>query len=281
MMEETQMSIVRKSSRLLILGLGLTFLAAASGIAQADQLADIKARGTLKVAVDLGNPPFSMRDAGFQPTGSEVETAKLLAQDMGVKIEVLPVPTSGRIQFLVSGKSDITLSTLSITAERLKVVDFSIPYSESTIIVAALKPIKLSSYADLANTAVAVTRGTVNDTNLTEKTAKLPGVQIVRFEDDPTASAAVTSGQFKVYATSRPLLQELIKVNPNLGIEEKFVAQAYPLGVAIRKGEPGLTAWINDWIGKNMANGKLIEIYQKYHGARLDPKRLAELDPPR
>lgn len=263
------------------LGLGLALTCAFVAPASADVLADIKARGVLKVAIDLGNPPYAMMDAAFKPTGSEVETAELLAKDLGWKIEFISVPTSGRIQFIVSGKADMALSTLSITPERLKAVDFSIPYSEATIIVAGPKGAQLKSYAELAGKSVAVTRGTVNDTRLTENTAKVAGVQIVRFEDDPTASAAVTSGQFAYYATSRPLMQALVKSNPKVDLEEKFLAQAFPLGVAIRKGETGLTAVVDAWIKTNIDNGKLVAIYEKYHNAKLDPKRLKDMDPPR
>lgn len=269
------------TGRLAAIGLGLGLAISGIQSAVADQLADIRNKGVIQVAIDVGNPPFAMMDNDFKPTGSEVETAKLLAEDLGVKIEFLTVPTSGRIQFLVSGKADVVISTLSITPERLEVVDFSIPYSQSTIIVAGPKETAISSYKDLAGMGVAVTRGTVNDTMLTDSTADVPNVKIVRYEDDPTASAAITSGQFSVYATSRPLLQQLQKSNPGLDLEEKFVAKAFPLGVAIRKGQPELTAWINEWIKTNLANGKLIDIYAKYHGAKLDPAELAAMDVPR
>ena len=269
------------NKKLAAIGLGLGLLAMATQGVFADQLADIRARGKIQVAVDTGNPPFAMMDADFKPTGSEIETAQLLAKDLGVEIEFMTVPTSGRIPFLVSGKADIVVSTLSITKERLEVVDFSIPYSETTIIVAAAKEAKVASYADLTGMSVAVTRGTVNDTKLTDSTADVANVEIVRFEDDPTSSSAITSGQFSVYATSRPLLLQLIKSNPTLDIEEKFVAQAFPLGMAIRKGEPELTAWINAWIQTNLDNGKLLDIYEKFHGARIDPTALAAMDLPR
>jgi len=262
-----------------LLGLGLLSFAAAA--ANADQLEEIKQRGKIQVAIDLGNPPFAMMDANFQPTGSEVETATLLAKDLGVEVEFLKVPTSARIPFLVSGKADVAISTLSITKDRLEVVDFSIPYGEIATIVAAPKEAEISSYTDLGGMSVAVTRGTVNDTKLTEGTAEVANVNIVRFEDDPTSSAAVTSGQFSIYATSRPLLTELIKANPGLDIEEKFVAQSQPLGVAVRKGEPELLAWINDWLRTNIDNGKLLDIYEKYHGVRLDPQHLKDIDLPR
>lgn len=275
------MTVLNKRRFLAIMGFGIGMAAIITQPSFADQLDTIRQKGKLQVAIDLGNPPYAMRDAQFQPTGSEVETAKLLAEDMGVDIEFLTVPTSGRIPFLVSGKADLAVSTLSITKERLEVVDFSIPYAETAIVVAAPKEANVKSYADLTDASVAVTRGTVNDTNLTEKTADVSGVQIVRFEDDPTSSAAVTSGQIAIYATSRPLLTELIKANPKLDLEEKFVAKAYPLGVALRKNEPKLKEWIDGWIKTNLDNGKLVNIYEKYHGARLDPQKLLASDLPR
>lgn len=275
------MTIMNKRKLLAIMGLGIGMAAMMAQPSFADQLDTIRQKGKLQVAIDLGNPPYAMRDAQFQPTGSEVETAKLLAKDMGVDIEFLTVPTSGRIPFLVSGKADLAVSTLSITKERLEVVDFSIPYAETAIVVAAPKEANVKSYADLTDASVAVTRGTVNDTNLTEKTADVSGVQIVRFEDDPTSSAAVTSGQIAIYATSRPLLTELIKANPKLDLEEKFIAKAYPLGIALRKNEPKLKDWIDSWIKTNLDNGKLIDIYEKYHGARLAPQKLLASDLPR
>lgn len=275
------MTVFNRRRMLTVLGLGLSFVALSLQPSFANQLESIREKGKLQVAIDLGNPPYAMRDAKFEPTGSEVETAKLLAKDLGVDIEFLTVPTSGRIPFLVSGKADLAVSTLSITKERLDVVDFSVPYAETAIVVAAPKESNVKSYADLAGSSVAVTRGTVNDTNLTEKTSDVSGVQIVRFEDDPTSSAAVTSGQISIYATSRPLLTELIKANPKLDLEEKFVAQAYPLGIAMRRNEPQLKEWIDAWVKTNLDNGKLVEIYEKYHAAKLDPKKLATMDLPR
>lgn len=272
------MTVFNRRRMITALGFGLGFVALSLQPSFANQLESIRENGKLQVAIDLGNPPYAMRDAKFEPTGSEVETAKLLAKDLGVDIEFLTVPTSGRIPFLVSGKADLAVSTLSITKERLDVVDFSVPYAETAIVVAAPKESNVKTYADLAGSSVAVTRGTVNDTNLTEKTADVSGVQIVRFEDDPTSSAAVTSGQMAIYATSRPLLTELIKANPKLDLEEKFVAQAYPLGIAMRRNEPQLKEWIDTWVKTNLDNGKLVEIYEKYHGAKLDPKKLASMD---
>jgi len=53
---------------------------------------------------------------------------------------------------------------------------------------------------------------------------------------------------------------------PALGIETKFVVNSFPLGIGIRKGEPKLRVWVNEWVAKNKENGKLAEIYKRFHG---------------
>jgi polar amino acid transport system substrate-binding protein len=242
--------------------------------ATAASLEEIKAAGKIRIAIDLGNPPHGMKDANFQPTGSDVETAHLLAQDLGVEMELIEVATSNRVPFVQSGKTDILVSALSITAERLEVIDYSVPYAALQAIIAAPKSAEIKGFADLAGMSVAATRGTINDNELTKGTADVAGVEIIRFEDDPTSSAAVTSGQVQVYATSLPLFNALMEANPSLDLEVKFVVKALPLGIALPQGQPELKAWLDEWVTANIENGKLLDIYQKYHNVRLERDQL-------
>src|SRR3546814_18027465 len=59
--------------------------------AQADALKDIQKRGTIVVGVDIGAPPSGMVDGDAKQTGFDIDSAKLLAKDLGVKLEVVPV----------------------------------------------------------------------------------------------------------------------------------------------------------------------------------------------
>jgi len=72
-----------KRRTLMTSALALALIGAVPAMAIAGTLDDIKARGTLRAAIDLGSPPFGMQDANMQPTGSEVESAKLLADHLG------------------------------------------------------------------------------------------------------------------------------------------------------------------------------------------------------
>ena len=94
-------------------------------VANADALDDIKKAGKIRIAIDLGVPPYGMTDDKMQPTGSDVETAKPLAKDWGVEFELVPTTGASRIPSLQTGKADLVISTLSITPERAKVIDFS------------------------------------------------------------------------------------------------------------------------------------------------------------
>src|SRR5690349_4236600 len=111
--------------------------------ANADQLDDIKKSGKIRIAVDLGVPPYGMTDDKMQPAGSDIETAKLLAKDWGVEFVHVPTTGASRIPSLQTGKADLVISTLSITPERAKVIDFSKAYAALRTVIAAPKGVAL------------------------------------------------------------------------------------------------------------------------------------------
>src|SRR5690349_17119178 len=131
--------------------------------AHGDTLDDIKKAGKIRVAIDTAIPPFGMTDDKLQPTGSDVDVARLLAKDLGVELEIVTTTGPTRIPMLQTNKADIVVSTLSITPDRAKVIDFSLPYADHPSVVAALKSIQIGKMADLDGKRVAVVRGTTQD----------------------------------------------------------------------------------------------------------------------
>jgi polar amino acid transport system substrate-binding protein len=246
-----------------------------AAVAQAeDGLAAIRQRHKILVAIDLGNPPHGMMDDKFQPVGSDVDTAKLLAQDLGVELEIVKVPTPSRVQFLLSNKADVVISALSITPERKKVVEFSVPYAMLNTVVAAPAAMRIATYADLAGKSVAVTRGTVNDQYLTKGVESVSNVTVMRFEDDPTSSTAITSGQLQVYASSLPLITQLKQSHPALDLQVKFTMQGFPIAITFRKNDPNLKSYLDRWVETNLRNGKLVDTYKKWQNVTVSPDEL-------
>ncbi len=232
----------------------------------ADKLDDIKKAGKIRIAVAMGSPLYSFADANMQPAGSDVETAQLLAKDLGVQMEMVPITNAARIPTIQANKADIDVADLSITAERAKVIDFSKPYAVITIILAAPKNVPIKDYADLTGKRIGLTRATVNDT-MTTQLAK--DAEIVRYEDDATLITSVVTGQVQIWSSTPANLGEIQKRAPQLNMEKKFDQKDFDLGIAIPKGEPRLKAWIDAWVVTNMKNGKLNAIYKKFHGRDL------------
>ncbi|KPU89402.1 amino acid ABC transporter [Variovorax paradoxus] len=243
-------------------------LLAAAGAAQADLLDNIKQARKLRVAIELALPPYGMTNDKMQPYGSDVETAQLLAKDLGVELEIVPATGPTRIPFLQTNKADLAIATLSISPDRQKVIDFSVPYSVVQIVVAAPKSMNIKGYGDLVGKKIAITRGNVQEMELVQKAV---GAQIVRYDDDATLVTAGVSGQAPIVSTATTLLQAIQTKAPGRELETKFVVKEFNLGIGMRKEEPKLLAWINDWVKANRANGKLNEIFKKYHHSELPP----------
>jgi polar amino acid transport system substrate-binding protein len=238
-----------------------------SEAANADALDDIKKAGKIRIAVDLGVPPYGMTDDKMQPTGSDIETAKLLAKDWGLEFEHVPTTGAARIPALQTGKADLVISTLSITPERAKVIDFSLGYAVLRTVIAAPKSVNVKSLADLDGKTVGTVRGTTHDTQLTKQGPK--GMKLVRYEDDATEAQAFLSGQVDIFSTAELLVAPIDKKNPARQVEVKFVLDTFKLAVGVKKDEKRLLEEVNKWIAANLKNGKLDAIYKKYHGNGL------------
>ncbi|SAL24303.1 amino acid ABC transporter substrate-binding protein [Caballeronia arvi] len=246
--------------------LATLMMAGAMHSAMADQLDDIKKAGVVRVAIAMGTPLFSYADANLKPAGSDVDTAAALAKDLGVKLELVQITNAARIPTLQAKRADLVIADLSITPERAKVVDFSVPYAVITIIVGGVKTIKVKDYADLDGKTIGLTRATVNDT-LTTQQAK--GAQIQRYEDDATLITSMVTGQIDVFSSTPSNLQEMQHRAPQRNIEMKFEQKNFDLGIALNKDQPRLKEWVNNWVSTNQKNGNLNTIYKKYHGRDL------------
>jgi polar amino acid transport system substrate-binding protein len=252
--------LVRKIT---VLALTAASLIVASA-AQASALEAIQKRGAIVVGVDIGAPPFGMVDTDAKQTGFDIDAAHLLAKDLGVKLQVVPVTGPTRVQFLQTNKVDVIMASFSITDERKKVIDFSEPYGVVPVVVGGPKAVKVESSKDLSGKSIAVTRGTTSDQVITKSTKDVPNVTIVRYQDDATTNTAVLTGQQQYIVAASSVLPEIRKSNPDRDVVYKYTAISFPMGVGIRQNEPELKAKISEWVAKNLKDGTLNDIYKKY-----------------
>jgi polar amino acid transport system substrate-binding protein len=223
----------------------------------------------VNIGIDLAIPPYGTTDANMQPAGFDVDMAKLIAKDLGEKLNIVPVTGPNRVAYLLTKKVDMIISTFSVTPERAKSVAFTDPYGANVVVAAGRKGETLNSTADLAGKAIAVVRGTIQDTDVTQLAPK--GATIRRYDDDATAAAAILSGQVDVIVTGQQIAQSLVDRDPSKTLQIKLVMGLSPYSIGIRPGDPDLLHWLNTAIYYHRLNGDLQAMYQKWIGGNMPP----------
>ena len=116
-------------------------------------LNSILQRGELQVCLEPGYMPFEMKDKKGRIIGYDVDMAKKMAKEMGVKLKLLPTAWDGIIAALVTGKCDIIMSGMTITQQRNLKINFADPYVVvgQTILMSKNLAGKIKSAQDLDN----------------------------------------------------------------------------------------------------------------------------------
>jgi polar amino acid transport system substrate-binding protein len=229
---------------------------------------EIKARGKLMVGVLIDYPPFGGTDAQQQPAGYDADVAKLMANSLGVTLELVPVTGPNRIPYLLTNKVDLLIATFGITAERSKQVLFSNPYSALTIYVLAPKSVNIKSPEDLKAITISVARASTQDTAISAIAPQ--GTSVKRFDDDATALQALISGQVQAIGASNTILAQLNKEYAQLDIEPKITLREQANGMAFRKSDTALQEYANRFIADAEKKGDLSAINQRWFGIALN-----------
>lgn len=257
--------------RTLLLSLCTAATLLAAPLTHADTLDDIVKAGTLKVAVPQDFPPFGSVGADMKPLGYDIDTAALIAKQLGVKLELVPVTSANRVPYLQTRKVDLVISSLGKNPEREKAIDFSDAYAPFFNGVFGPADLKVASAADLAGKTIGVTRGAVEDIELTKIAP--PTATLKRYEDNNGTITAFLSGQVPLIATGNVVAAAILARNPPKKPETKFLIKDSPCYIGMNKDEPKLRAKVNEILANAKRDGSLAAISRKWLGADL-PKDL-------
>lgn len=245
----------------LALGLAAT-LAAWAPAASAQTSDEIKKKGELTIGMLVDFPPYGTTNSSNQPDGYDADVARLLAKDLGVKLNLIPVTGPNRIPFLLTNKVDLLVASLAITPERAKQVQFSKPYAAASIVLYGDKKTSLKGPPDLKGKRVGVARASTQDVALTAIAPE--GTEIRRFDDDASAMQALMSGQVDAIGCSTTVAAQIDKRAPANTFENKFLLRQQVMGIVMRQGQPELLKTIDDFVERNTANGELNKLYRKW-----------------
>ena len=238
---------MRNAFASLVLAVLLT--AASSDDASARPLQQVLKSGTLRVGVAL-YAPWAARTASGDLIGFEVDVAKRLAADMGLKVEILSYESGRLIPALEGGEIDVIAAGLAITPERALHVNFSDPYAESGIALATqierTASVKRLEDLDDQHYTIAAVAGSVA-AELANRV--LPHAKLRTFENASAASDALLAGKVDGYLEDEPVPTFLALENPStidLPLDRPLLTSSE--GFAVNKGDPDFLAFLNAWI---------------------------------
>ena len=212
-------------------------------------------KGTLRVGLSSFKP-WAMQDKKGEWIGFEVEVAKQLAEDMGVKIEFVPTKWEGLIPSLLTGKFDLIIAGMTGTPQRALKINFSNPYDYSGMNVVVHKNFAagVTDYMDLdkkGNTIVS--RVGTTGAALAKETYKNATVRL--FPDEGPMEQELLNGKATALLASAPQPAQLAAKYPEtlVFLDKNLVQQ--PICIGVPKGDPDTLAYLNNWIMTVRNNG--------------------------
>src|SRR5882672_5612524 len=162
-----------------------------TGPLAAQTLDRIKQRGVLVVGTKADYKPFGFRDTSGAIVGFEPDLARDVAGRLGVRLELEPVVSSNRMQFLQQGKIDLMLATMNVTDERRKTVGIVEPsYYASGVNVFVNRKVALKRWEQLKDQKICGIQGAFYNKYVAERY----GADIVAFRGQNEAETALAQG---------------------------------------------------------------------------------------
>ncbi|MGX5218832.1 MULTISPECIES: ABC transporter substrate-binding protein [Pseudomonas] len=245
--------------------LGALALSVLSPLAMAD---DAK---PLRIGIEAAYPPFAFKTPDGNITGFDYDIGNALCEQMQVKCTWIEQEFDGLIPALKVRKFDAVLSSMTITEDRLKSVDFSKKYyhTPAKLAMKAGTVIK-DPLVDLKGKKVGVQRASIYDRYATDVLAPA-GVEVVRYSSQNEIFLDLTAGRVDATLADAVNIDDgFLKTDAGKGFElvgpdfneKKYFGEG--AGIAVRKGDTALADKISAAIQDIRANGKYKEVQDKY-----------------
>jgi polar amino acid transport system substrate-binding protein len=235
-----------------------------------DTLAEIKKRGVINVFVEAQYRPYEFRDQSGEIVGLDIDLArKMFEEGLGVKVAFTDLDLTGVLGALLTRKADVVISGITMTQERAKRFELSIPYSEAG---AAVLETRMKGPDDLSGKLIGTQLGSSSQKAAEAFEAQLkaqgkPGyAELKTYERFPTAQQDLLAKRLDAVVQGRPPLKVLIKERPGqFKILSGLGPKAY-YGAVIRKGDTALLEFVNGQIRKLKQDGTLKALQEKWLG---------------
>lgn len=210
------------------------------------------------VGTNAEYPPFEFIENG-EVAGLDADIIKEAAKRMGIEYKWLNTNFDGLIPALQTKKVDLVIAGMSITPEREKAVNFSVPYLSSKVAIVTSKVNPIKDMNDLSGKKYGVELGTTKEASA----RKITGAEVIPFSSNTGALVALKSGKVNGMVLDESVAQKFIDKNPELVMVGTLEGE--PKAVAFNKDDTELAEKFSKVI-EEMLNDGTIENLRKQYG---------------
>lgn len=236
-----------------------------ASVSHAATVGQVKAKGVLVLGTDPTFAPFEFKGPDGQIQGFDIDIARAVAKDLGVKLEIRPVGFGALMpQSVTSGRVDMAMSGITITAERAKVVSFSQPYyrSAQVFIVRGGNPSKFTWPSDVKGKTIGVQANTTGQYTANDM-LKPKGATLKVYDDFAAGLADVRAGRIAALIGDAPTVADLGKRLPGQFAQAGQPLAAEDYGMVFAKGSD-LAAAANRTLARLKASGEYQKLLNKW-----------------
>ena len=221
--------------------------------------------GKLIMSTNAAFPPYEMTadDGSFE--GIDIEIAGAIADKLGLELQVDDMDFDAALLAAQTGKSDMIMAGVTVTEDRLTVMDFSDTYASGIQVVIVPEDSDITSIDDMTGKMIGVQRGTTGDLYCSDtvENGGFGAENVTPYDNGLTAVQALMNGQVDCVVIDNAPAQEFVAANPGLKIlDTEYANEDYAIGVA--KGNTALLDAINGALAELKADGTLQSIVDKY-----------------
>jgi polar amino acid transport system substrate-binding protein len=238
-------------------------------MARAEDFDTILAAGKVRAGVCLTSGPAGSRDSNGNVRGFDVDVATLLAQQLGVALQIVATTPESRTDKLLSGQFDVIICTMTATPERGRQVDFSLPYLGTGIKLLVPKGSPIQGLGDIgANTRLLVERSTTSETMAKDR---VPKAQLLYAENAGDVLLQMRQGHADAALDDGLLTDWAANTYPGELVSLPQTYSRDSLAIATRKNNPELLRWLDLFASRFVSSGQYAVEYRKWFGADPPP----------
>ena len=221
----------------------------------------IKASGKIVMMTNANFAPFEYLGEDGKPAGADIDLAQMVADELGVELEIMDMDFGLLVEALKSGKGDFVAAGMDASEERKEQIDFSMSYTKNGLVLVVPADSDITSADQIKDKKIAVQEGTTSHMYVVEELGQEP----MAFKSPVEAGQAVASGKADLAIIDNLPAKGIVKaMDGKLKALDSFLSEEN-VSMGVAKGKEDLVNFINSVLEKAVADGTVEKIIDKHY----------------